>query len=92
MTIIKELEVNDWLIHVNDFEYIFYVYTKDTMLNQLTDYKNTKPDEPVKNQIKSVRLIIESNDEDDDDEVEQVKQRLIKSGHIMDGSKHCGQG
>lgn len=25
------------------------------------------------------------------DDIEEIKQRLIKEGHMMDGSKYCGQ-
>ena len=27
-----------------------------------------------------------------DGEVEKIKERLMKEGHLLDGSKHCGQG
>ena len=34
----KELDIDDWIIYINDFEWILHIYTKDEILNDLTDY------------------------------------------------------
>lgn len=58
---VKELLIDDWLIVVNEFEWIFHIYTKDEILNKVTspNLKIRGSDCVIAHSIKNIKLVIE---------------------------------
>jgi hypothetical protein len=59
----KELEINDWILNANEFEWVFTVFTKDEILNDIVKTLPIHGGVNVEEQkIKSIKLVVEYNE------------------------------